>query len=125
MAANENVEALVISWLNTILGSGWTAYGDKPTELPTQYVLVDRTGGPREAMVLDRAEILIEVYHKNSRSTASDKAADIADKIRQLEAYSDDITHAAVNSVVNLDDTISQYHRYQVYVDVNHRRWTQ
>mgnify|MGYP006921300677 FL=1 len=113
-----DVEAVVIAWLNSILGSGWSAYGDKPETPGTQYVLVDRTGGPRESMVLDKAEILIEVYHQTSRATAKTKALDIADRVVALEAYNADITHAAVNSVVNLDDTLAQYHRYQIYVDV-------
>lgn len=112
-----DVEAVVVAWLNSILPSGWDAYGDKPKGLD-QYVLVDRTGGPRESMVLDKAEILIEVYHQTSRATAKTKALDIADRVVALEAYNADITHAAVNSVVNLDDTLAQYHRYQIYVDV-------
>lgn len=117
-----NIESSVITWLNNILDDGWVAYGDKPKDAPEKYILVDRTGGAREAMVLDQAEILIEVYHKTSRSTASDKANEIADAIIQLEAYSQDITHASVNSVVNLDDTLAQFHRYQVYCDVYNRR---
>ncbi len=116
--AKVDVEAVVVAWLNSILPSGWDAYGDKPDDAPAQYVLVDRTGGPRESMVLDKAEILIEVYHKTSRSTAKTRANDIADQIIALEAYSVDITHASVNSVVNLDDTLAQYHRYQIYCDV-------
>jgi hypothetical protein len=116
--AKVDVEAVVVAWLNSVLGSGWTAYGDKPATPPEQYVLVDRTGGPRESMVLDKAEILIEVYHKTSRSTAKNKANDLADRIIELESYNENITHAAVNSVVNLDDLLGQYHRYQVYVDV-------
>lgn len=119
-----NIEALVIEWLETLDGSAndWAVSGDKPANAPDQFILVDRTGGPREAMVLDRAEILIEVYHKTSRSTASDKANDIADQIVELEAYDDNITHASVNSVVNLDDVLAQYHRYQIYCDVYYRR---
>lgn len=119
-----NIEALVIEWLDSLDGSAnnWAVSGDKPKTPPTQYILVDRTGGPREAMVLDRAEILIEVYHKTSRATASDKANEIADQIVALEAYDDNITHASVNSVVNLDDVVGQYHRYQIYCDIYNRR---
>lgn len=116
--AKVDVEATVVAWLNTVLPSGWTAYGDKPETPGDKYVLVDRTGGPRENMVLDKAEILIEVYHKDSRSAAKDVANDLADQIIALENYSENITHAAVNSVVNLDDTLAQYHRYQIYCDV-------
>jgi len=120
--AKADVEVLVVQWLNSIVGSGWSAHGDKPDSPGNQYILVDRTGGPREAMVLDQAEILIEVYSKNSRSAAKDKANDIADRIVELEAYNDNITHADINSVINLDDTIAQYHRYQIYCDVFCRR---
>lgn len=117
-----DVEELVVAWLNDIAGSGWSASGNKPSPTPAQFILVDRTGGPREAMVLDRAEILIEVYHKTSRTTAKDKANEIADRIVELEAFADDITHASINSVVNLQDTPAQYERYQVYCDVYCRR---
>lgn len=116
-----NIEALVIDWLESVV-TGWDISGDKPSSLPDKFILVDRTGGPRESMVLDRAEILIEVYHKTSRATASDKANEIADLIVGLEAYDENITHASINSVVNLDDTLTQYHRYQIYCDVYYRR---
>lgn len=119
----ENVEALTIAWLQTVDGyNDWPVFGDKPNPLPDQFILVDRTGGAREAMVLDRAEILIEVYHKDSRMAASDKANAIADVVPALVAYNDDITHADVNSVVNLGDIIAGYQRYQVYCDVYLRR---
>lgn len=116
--AKIDVEAVVVAWLNTVLPSGWVAYGDKPETPGEKYVLVDRTGGPRESMVLDKAEILIEIYHKDSRSAAMNVANDLADQVVALEAYNADITHASVNSLVNLDDTLAQYHRYQIYCDV-------
>ena len=117
----DNIEVLVIQWLNTFSG-GYPASGDKPKTNLAKYILVDRTGGPRESMVLDRAEILIEVYDKTSRLAASNKANAIADVIIELEGYNENITHASVNSVVNLDDTIAQFHRYQIYCDINFRR---
>lgn len=120
--AKADAEVLVIKWLNSIVGTGWSAYGDKPENAGDQYILVDRTGGPRESIVLDQAEILIEVYHKTSRSTAKNKALDIADRITELLSYDDNITRAKVNSLVNLDDILAQYHRYQIYVDVFCRR---
>ena len=119
---DNDVEAIVVRWLNTILGSGWAASGNKPKTAGEQYVLVDRAGGPRVAMVLDAAQILIEVYHKDNRSIAKDKANEIADKIVQLKAYAENITTAQVNSVVHLPDLIGQYERYQVYCDISCRR---
>lgn len=113
---DNNVETVVIAWLDSI--TTVPVSGDIPDPRPNQFITVDRTGGPREAMVLDKAEILIEVYDKNSRLDASTLANTIADRIVELEAYSQNITHASINSVVNLNDLIGQYQRYQVYCDV-------
>lgn len=120
--AKADVEEIVVSWLNEIAGEDWSASGDKPKQQPNQFITVDRTGGIREAMVLDRAEILIEVYHKTSRLEAKNKANDIADRLVELLSYSDEITRATVNSVINLPDLVAQYQRYQVYCDIYCRR---
>jgi len=117
-----DVEEIVVAWLNTVLGTGWVASGNKPKTTPTQYVLVDRTGGPREYMVLDRAVILIEFYHKTSRTTAKNKANEIADRIVELNNYAHNISGAKVNSVTHLPDLLGQYERYQIYCDINCRR---
>lgn len=119
---DNDVEEIVIAWLNTILGTGWAAHGDKPKATPAQYVLVDRAGGPRIAMVLDAAQILIEVYHKDNRKTAKDKANEIADRIVELKNYAHNITTAEVNSVTHVPDLIGQQERYQVYCDIACRR---
>lgn len=116
-----NIETIVIEWLGTVANT-YPASGDIPNPRPDKFITVDRTGGPRESMVLDRAEILIEVYDKDSRLDASNQASAIADVLVQLEAYDQNVTHAVVNSVVNLDDIIGQYHRYQIYCDIFHRR---
>lgn len=125
-----NVEKLVIGWLEDHEQLTWPVHGDMPeadaddsdaTDRPEKFLLVDRTGGARESMVLDTAEILIEVYHRDSREMASDEANKIADLIPQLKQF-ESITRAKVNSVIKLDDTTAKYWRYQIYVDVFNRR---
>lgn len=118
----DNVEVVVIDWLKSLADADYPVSGDIPKERPASFITVDRTGGAREAMVLDRAEILIEVYHKTSRLEASNKAGALGDAIPQLKAYNENITRAEVNSIVNLPDLTAQYQRYQIYVDVYHRR---
>lgn len=117
-----DAEELVVAWVQEVAGEDWLVAGNKPKEQPGQYITVDRTGGAREAMVLDRASILIEVYHKTSRLEAKNMANEIADRVVELLSYSNDITHASINSVVYLEDLIAQYERYQVYLDINCRR---
>lgn len=119
--ASVNVEKIVIGWLDANVGSGWNVYGDQPKDRSEKYILVDRTGGERDYLVLDKAELLIEIYHKTSRVDASDKAQDIVDLLPHLAAI-EAITSAKVNSLVRLDDLIGQYFRYQIYLRINARR---
>ena len=121
MSSINNVEAMVIEWLSDFVAD-YPVSSDTPKSLPDKYILVDRTGGSREAIVGDAAEILIEVYDKGSRADCSEIANQIADHIGQLAVAYEDITSATVNSIVALDDTDKQYHRYQIYVDVFHSR---
>lgn len=121
MNNRESIEAMVITWLNDLV-PGYPASSDTPKELPERFILVERTGGRREAMFGDNAEILIEVYDKESRFDCSQIADFIADKIPELRAEYENITSADVNSVIALDDTKKQYHRYQIYCDLFHSR---
>lgn len=122
MASNENIEVIVIDWLKTFVGEDYPVSSEKAKTTPPSFILVERTGGPRESMVLDRAEILIEVYHKSSKLEASNKANEIGDRITELLQVNNDITRADINSIVPVDDLIGQYRRYNVYCDVYHRR---
>jgi hypothetical protein len=122
MDNQDNIEVLVIEWLQSITDSEYPVSGDIPKERPASFITVDRTGGNREAMVLDRAEILIEVYNKESRVAASQRANRIADLVPQLAAWNENITRGRVNSVVNLPDLTAGFQRYQVYCDVYFRR---
>jgi hypothetical protein len=119
--ANMDSEEITVAWLKTFAGD-WSVSGNKPKETPDKYITVDRAGGPRVAMVLDAGQILIEVYHKESRKTAKDKANEIADRIVELKAYDENITVAEINSVVHVPDLITGYECYQVYCDISHRR---
>ena len=121
MSKRDNLEAIVISWLRDIV-PGYPASSDVPKTLPKRFILVRRTGGNRVAMVGDNAEILIEVYDKDSRADCSEIANFIADHIEQLREDHENITRATVNSNISLDDTQKAYHRYQLYCDVFHSR---
>lgn len=122
MADIRNTEALVIKWLNDTYGSEWPTYGEFPEQAPEKFMLCERVGGPREAMVLDKAEILIEVYHKKSKIAASDQANKIGDDITELLSLYSNVTHVDVNSTIPVDDTRNQYRRYHVYVRIWNRR---
>lgn len=121
MSSTNNIEAIVIKWLNDLV-PGYPASSDTPKTLPERFILVERTGGAREAMIGDNAEILIEVYDKESRFDCSEIANFIGDHIIQLCEDYENVTHASINSIISLDDTKKQYYRYQIYCDIFHRR---
>lgn len=119
--ADINIEKIVIGFLDANKLTGWAVHGDMPDPRPQSFILVDRTGGPRENIVQDRAEILIEIYHKDSREVASDEANRTADIVKNLESL-EPIMRAKVNSIVKLDDLLGQFWRYQIYCDIFYRR---
>ena len=121
MSRKENLEAVVIAWLRELV-PGYPASSDTPKTLPDRFILVERTGGAREAMLGDNAEILIEVYDKESRYDCSEIANFIGDHIIELTQDYENVTHASINSIISLDDTQKQYHRYQIYCDIFHSR---
>lgn len=121
MSSINNVEAMVIEWLNDYVAD-YPASSDTPKTLPAKFILVDRTGGERVDIAGDSAEILIEVYNKNSKADCSEIANMIADHIIELTEMFEDITQATVNSVISLSDNQKQYYRYQVYCNVFHSR---
>lgn len=118
---SENLEAVVIKWLNT-RNSSYTAYAEVPRDLPDKFITVARTGGTRESMFEDMAEILVEVYDKSSRFACSSEADAIADAMQGLVDSSPNIARATVNSIVSIDDTQIAYRRYQIYLDIVHHR---
>lgn len=115
-----NVEVAVIKFLKS--QTNWTVAGEVPADNPAKFITVERTGGAREAMVLDMAEVMISVYHKTSKLECANQTDEIADVIPGLLEDYADITRAKVNSVIQADDTIKGYRRYLIYADVYLRR---
>lgn len=113
------VEENVYIWLKEVTG-GWSVTPDIPTKRPNSFVTFDRTGGGYGDLVLDRAEILVEVYDKNSRTLAMQETQKIARTVNKLLEF-ENVTRAEINSIIHLDDVISGYHRYQIYLDVYQR----
>ena len=118
---NENIETILFNWLKTKAGD-YELTADLPKgERPDRFITMDRQSGGRHGMVLDRATMVVEIYNRDSRLEASEKANEIADSVRELLKI-DNVTHAEVNSIAHLDDLIGGYHRYQVYMNIYHRR---
>ena len=118
---NESIIAFVISWLGDLV-PGYPASTKIPKDMPDRCITVERGGGERRAMVLDMADIVIDVYDKDSEVDCSAIADFIADKVPDLVKESDNITHADVQNVFQLNDTQRGYNRYEIACSVYHRR---
>lgn len=118
---NESILAMVIAWLGELV-PGYPAATKVPTDLPDKFITVERGGGERRAMVLDMADLVIDVYDKESEVDCSAIADFIADKIPSLVEESDNITHADVQNVFQINDTQRGYNRYEIACSVYHRR---
>lgn len=118
---NASIIAIIVAWLNEIV-PGYPASTKIPKTLPKRFSIVERGGGERRRMVLDMADIVIDVYDKESEVDCSAIADFIADKIPTLVEESEDITHADVQNVFQLNDTQRGYNRYEIACSVYHRR---
>lgn len=119
--SKRNLESIIIEWLNDLIPE-YPCSSERPKVLPTKYSLVERTGGPRIAMLGDSATVRIEIYDKNSKPDCAEIADFVADHIKQLEQDYADITSASVNSVIPNSDTERQYYCYEIYLDVFYSR---
>lgn len=119
--SKRNLEAIIIEWLNDLIPE-YPCSSDRPKVLPAKYSLVERTGGPRIAILGDSASIRIEIYDKTSKPDCAEMADFVADNIWQLEQDYADVTSASVNSVIPNEDTERQYYCYEIYLDVFYSR---
>lgn len=119
--SKRNLESIIIEWLNDLIPE-YPCSSDRPKVLPAKYSLVERTGGPRIAILGDSASIRIEIYDKTSKPDCAEMADFVADNIWQLEQDYADVTSASVNSVIPNEDTERQYYCYEIYLDVFYSR---
>lgn len=110
-----NIEAILISWLNANLPDGWKAFADVPEVKPDKYVQVERTGGPVGSVRIEVPEVIISFNHKSSAVEASKVALETDIKMRAEIIKHDAVSKAERLSLVRLDDLVTKYRRYQAY----------
>lgn len=121
MSKNQTLLAILIDWANDTIPD-YPASNLIPDDLPDRFMTIERGGGERRAMVLDVADIVIDVYDKESAVDCAEIADYIADHIPDLLAVNDNITLAKVDNVFPLNDTVRGYFRYEIACSINYRR---
>lgn len=121
MEVNNNIETKMIAFLNANLPSGWKAYGEIPETRPTQYVLVERTGGPADTIArIERPELIISYTHKTSQKEASNTSLAMDTKIIRDFKKLPEVSRTERLSLVRLDDLVTKERRYQGYYSFTH-----
>jgi hypothetical protein len=107
-----DIEEQVVSFLVT---RGFVASTDVPNPRPAKFVTVERTGGGRDNIVVDRPTVAIQSWAK-TRKEAADQAYGI-DAIIPDMVEIEDISRVERNSFYNFPDETGNNARYQIVVD--------
>jgi hypothetical protein len=112
-----NVEQVFIDFLNEreILDKV-KAFADVPKDRPDAFITVERVGGGFDSVIIDRASIAVQCWHK-SRLEASELAYKVDEILRTLTNV-DCVTKVTRNSFVNFPDETGNNARYQLVFDV-------
>ena len=107
-----NIETKIINYLNK---NGFQAYANVPSNRPTSFVTVERTGGSCDSVVIDRPIVAIQAWSDN-RLSASELAYSVRDTLSEMVSEVN-ICKVSINSIYNYPDTESGSNRYQLVVD--------
>lgn len=107
------IEKIVLDYLSEKLNK--PVYMETPSNPPTSYVLLEKTGSSRENHI-DRATFAIQSYDESLYKTAllNDAVKRAMDDIIEL----DNISKSSLNSDYNYTDTTNKKYRYQAVYDL-------
>lgn len=111
-----DIEEVVIDHLNHA-GVGATAYPDVPRKRPTTFVVVERTGGPRTDIVVERPMLDIQCWATERRDAAL-LADAVADALRAMPDAVAECFHVNITSNYRDADLESGTPRYHVVCEI-------
>ena len=107
-----NIETKIINYLNK---NGFQAYANVPANRPESFVTVERTGGGRDNVVIDRPTVAIQSWAPKRLG-----AAELAYAVQNIMAdmvNEPNICKVSVGSIYNFPDPVSGVSRYQMIID--------
>lgn len=109
---NMNIETKIIDYLKK---KGFQVYANVPSNRPTSFVTVERTGGSHDSVVIDRPTVAIQAW-SDKRLSASELAYSIRDALIGMVSEVN-ICKVSINSIYNFPDPVSGVSRYQMIID--------
>jgi hypothetical protein len=112
-----DIETLMISWLNSagVLPADWEAFGSIPEVKPAKFVLVERSGGPVDNVSIERPDLTIRFFCRDSADEAKTAATATDKKIRLEFVNQRNVSKVERNSLLRLDDLIIKWPTYMGY----------
>lgn len=112
------IEEIIIDYLIGKTSAGNEVYAEKPSNPPSKYIIIEKTGG-RETNQIPNATIAIKSVSKNSLLEAislNDEVKAVMDAIVEL----DSIGSCRLNSDYNFTDQTTKEYRYQAVFNITH-----
>ncbi len=106
------IEKIILDFLND---AGIRAYMEEESEMPTEYVLIEKTGSSEENHIKS-ATLAIQSF-----STSLYKASLLNERIKEIMEQSielNDVCKCSLNSDYNYTDAEKKKYRYQAVFDI-------
>lgn len=107
------IEKIVLDYLKEVLNV--PVYMEKPQEMPTQFVLIEKTGSSEENFILS-ATIALQSYAESLYL-----AAELNEKVKKAMndiIVLDTVSKSKLNTDYNFTDTAKKLYRYQAVYDL-------
>ena len=107
------IEKIVLDYLKEVLDV--PVYMEKPQEMPTQFVLIEKTGSSEENFILS-ATIALQSYAESLYL-----AAELNEKVKKAMndiIVLDTVSKSKLNTDYNFTDTAKKLYRYQAVYDL-------
>ena len=111
-----DAERTLVDYLNDA-GIDAKAYYDVPADRPSSFVVVERTGGPRSDIVIERPMLDVQCW-VGSRRDAALLADAVADALRAMPDAVADCFHVTITSTYRDTDLESGTPRYHVVCEI-------
>lgn len=111
-----DAERIVVDHLNAAK-IGATAYYDVPGKRPTAFIVVERTGGPHDDLVVERPMLDIQCW-ASARRDAALLADSVKNALLAMPASVADCFHVSVTSTFRDTDLDSGTPRYHVVCEI-------
>ena len=111
-----DAERSLVDYLNGA-GIGATAYYDVPADRPASFLVVERTGGPRTDIVVERPMLDVQCWAESRRDAAL-LADAVADALRAMPDAVAECFHVSITSTYRDTDLESGTPRYHVVCEI-------